>query len=64
MNKITQELKENEQYLKGLNSRLSNQGFLGNAPQEVIEKERERQKEGVFRQEKINYLLKDLNSSK
>lgn len=62
--RLTQELKENEQYLKGLNSRLSNQGFLENAPQEVVEKERERQKEGVSRQEKINYLLKDLNSSK
>ena len=62
--RLTQELKENEQYLEGLNSRLSNQGFLENAPQEVVEKERERQKEGVSRQEKINYLLKDLNSSK
>ena len=58
--RLASEAGETEKYLKGLAGRLSNEQFTSKAPEEVVERERERLEEGQARLERIRELLKDI----
>ena len=58
--RLTAEAGETETYLKGLSGRLSNEQFTSRAPEDVVERERERLEEGQARLERIRELLNDI----
>ena len=59
--RLKKELQATEQYIKRLESKLSNQGFISKAPAEVVEREKARQKENVEKREGIVKRLQTLN---
>ncbi|MDD3861411.1 MAG: class I tRNA ligase family protein [Candidatus Gracilibacteria bacterium] len=59
LNRVSKEITQKERFIKSLRSKLNNQGFIKNAPKEVIEKEKERLSE----EENTLKKLKDFQKS-
>ena len=62
LGRLREEADEAERHLGGLAARLSNEQFLAKAPEEVVEKERQRLEDGRARQARLNELLAELSS--
>jgi len=62
MVRLRAESGEAERYLIGLEARLANEQFLAKAPDEVVEKERQRLDDGRARQARLHELLAELAS--
>jgi valyl-tRNA synthetase len=62
MVRLRAESDEAERYLIGLEARLANEQFLAKAPDEVVEKERQRLDDGRARQARLHELLAELAS--
>ncbi|MCH7608827.1 MAG: valine--tRNA ligase [Chloroflexi bacterium] len=58
--RLGSEAAEAERYLAGLTARLGNAQFTDRAPEEVVERERERLEQGTARLERIRELLAEL----
>ena len=58
--RIEAEAAETEKYLGGLSARLSSEQFTSKAPEEVVERERQRLADGQARLERIKELLQEL----
>ncbi|MFT7184210.1 MAG: valyl-tRNA synthetase [Oceanicoccus sp.] len=58
--RISKEIKNLEGYFTGLEKKLSNDGFVGNAPAEVIEKEKGKLHEAGVKLEKLRVQLMEL----
>ncbi|MCI0889054.1 MAG: class I tRNA ligase family protein, partial [Chloroflexi bacterium] len=58
--RLASEAADAERYLAGLTARLGNAQFTGRAPEEVVERERERLEQGTARLERIRELLTEL----
>jgi len=58
--RIEAEAAETEKYLDGLSARLSSEQFTSKAPEEVVERERQRLADGQARLERIKELLQEL----
>ena len=56
------ELEKIEANMQRCENKLANEGFLNNAPEEVVEKERKRREEHSKRKEKIEATLDNLRS--
>jgi valyl-tRNA synthetase len=58
--RIGAEATETEKYLGGLSARLSSEQFTSKAPEEVVERERQRLEDGQARLERVRELLQEL----
>jgi valyl-tRNA synthetase len=56
--KLTQELKYTEGFLKSVQTKLSNERFVNNAPEKVLEIERKKESDALAKIETINASLK------
>ena len=61
LERLRTERDELSKYISSLNARLSNQSFVNKAPEEVVEKEKERLKRSNDRETRINEILQTLN---
>ena len=61
LERLRTERDELSKYISSLNARLSNQSFVDKAPEEVVEKEKERLKRSNDRETRINEILQTLN---
>ena len=61
LERLRTERDELAKYISSLNARLSNQSFVDKAPEEVVEKEKERLKRSNDREIRINEILQTLN---
>ncbi len=57
--RIRKEIDRMEGFLKGVNAKLNNPGFVNNAPADVVENERNKQRDGEAKLEKLREQLKD-----
>ncbi|PLX27305.1 valine--tRNA ligase [Candidatus Parcubacteria bacterium] len=58
--RLTKEIKQLEGYIGGLDKKLSNEKFVSSAPEDVVEKEKEKLKEGNEKLEKLKTQLESL----
>lgn len=58
--RIEKKITELDTFIKSVDKKLSNEGFLANAPQQVIAKEKEKREEAVIENEKMTQVLKVL----
>lgn len=58
--KTDKEIQRLNSFLKGVNAKLANQNFVANAPEEVVEKERQKKRTAEENIEKLRALLNDL----
>ena len=58
--RLQTERDEISKYISSLNKRLSNQSFVEKAPEEVVEKEKERLQRSNDRETRINEILATL----
>jgi valyl-tRNA synthetase len=61
--RLEKELKKLEDELNKLDSKLSNKDFIGKAPPDVVEKNRDRQRELASKADKIRLSLENLASA-
>jgi len=61
LERLRDERNELTKYILSLNTRLSNQSFVDKAPEEVVEKEKERLQRSTDRETRINEILERLN---
>ena len=61
VNKTKEEIENKESYLKQLENKLENEGFLNNAPEEVVEQEKNKYKQARDKLEKLQQKLDSLN---
>lgn len=61
VNKTKEEIENKESYLKQLENKLDNEGFLNNAPEEVVEQEKNKYKYAKDKLEKLQQKLDSLN---
>ncbi len=57
--RIEKEIKRIEGWLKGINAKLGNSNFVDNAPEAVVENERNKKRDGEANLEKLKEQLKD-----
>lgn len=62
-NRIVKEKSRVESFLKGVRNKLSNEKFLDNAPSNVIENERMKERDALLKLEKMGTILNDLDST-
>jgi valyl-tRNA synthetase len=61
LERLRDERNKLSKYILSLNTRLSNQSFVDKAPEEVVEKEKERLNRSTDREARINEILETLN---
>ena len=61
LERLRTERNELSKYISSLTKRLSNQSFVDKAPEEVVEKEKERLKRSTDRETRINEILETLD---
>ncbi|SVB42914.1 uncharacterized protein METZ01_LOCUS195768, partial [marine metagenome] len=61
LERLRDERNKLSKYISSLNTRLSNQSFVDKAPEEVVEKEKERLNRSTDREARINEILETLN---
>ena len=61
LERLRTERNELTKYILSLNTRLSNQSFVDKAPEEVVEKEKERLQRSTDRETRINEILETLD---
>ena len=59
--RLQTEREEISKYISSLNKRLSNQSFVDKAPEEVVEKEKDRLQRSKDRETRINEILATLS---
>ncbi len=59
--RLQDEISNLQKYTKSLEGKLSNEGFIGSAPEEVVAKEKEKLEEGKMKLEKLDGQLSNLN---
>ena len=57
--RIQKEISRIEGWLKGVNGKLNNANFVNNAPEAVVENERNKKRDGEANLEKLREQLKD-----
>ncbi|MBT3539247.1 valine--tRNA ligase, partial [Candidatus Parcubacteria bacterium] len=58
--RLTKEIKQLEGYVSGLDKKLGNEKFVSSAPEDVVEKEKEKLKEGNEKLEKLQMQLNQI----
>ncbi|MGM0588864.1 MAG: valine--tRNA ligase [Bacteroidota bacterium] len=59
--RIQKEIKRLEGFLKSVQGKLNNEGFVNNAPEEVVERERQKKRDTETNLEKLHDILKDFS---
>ena len=60
LGRLKEESSDTDKYIQSINKRLSNEGFTSNAPEDVIQKERDRLEAALERRNRIEDLLEKL----
>tara|TARA_B100000029_G_C17263170_1_gene847043 strand:+ start:24 stop:542 length:519 start_codon:yes stop_codon:yes gene_type:complete len=60
LERLKEESSDTDKYIQSINKRLSNEGFTSNAPEDVIQKERDRLEAAIERRNRIEELLEKL----
>ena len=60
LERLKEESSDTDKYIQSINKRLSNEGFTSNAPEDVIQKERDRLEAALERRNRIEDLLEKL----
>ncbi len=61
-NRLKRELDKVNKHIKGIDAKLANEKFLANAPEEVVEEQKERRVDAVATQEKLQQALDKLEA--
>ena len=61
--RLSKELGKAEEELKKVNGKLSNENFVSRAPEEVVEENRERQRQGKERVEELEKMIENLGAA-
>ena len=59
--KFTKDLDRDKRFIENLQSKLGNENFVKNAPQELVENEKSKLQDALKRTEKLESYIKDLN---
>ena len=60
LGRLKEESSDTDKYIQSITKRLSNEGFTSNAPEDVIQKERDRLEAALERRNRIEDLLEKL----